>query len=165
MFSKSISKRLFSGGAATPKKSILERLAAGPVIGDGGFVFELEKRGYVKAGPWTPEANCEHPQAVKQLHTEFARAGSDVMQTFTFYASEDKLQNRGNYAAKQFGVRDINLAACNIAQEVADEYGSLVCGGICQTPTYLSNLPKERVKDGFHPGRIFRARGGGHVGH
>jgi hypothetical protein len=26
----------------------LERLAEGPVIGDGGFVFQLEKRGYVK---------------------------------------------------------------------------------------------------------------------
>ena len=35
----------------------------GPVIGDGGFVFALEKRGYVKAGPWTPEATVEHPEA------------------------------------------------------------------------------------------------------
>lgn len=33
------------------------------MIGDGGFVFALEKRGYVKAGPWTPEANVEYPEA------------------------------------------------------------------------------------------------------
>lgn len=33
------------------------------MIGDGGFVFALEKRGYVKAGPWTPEATVEHPEA------------------------------------------------------------------------------------------------------
>ena len=26
-------------------QGILERLAEGPVIGDGGFIFELEKRG------------------------------------------------------------------------------------------------------------------------
>ena len=46
------------------KRGILERLDAGEVvIGDGGFVFALEKRGYVKAGPWTPEANVEHPGA------------------------------------------------------------------------------------------------------
>ncbi|CAG2068290.1 unnamed protein product, partial [Timema podura] len=45
------------------KKGILERLAEGVVIGDGGFVFALEKRGYVKAGPWTPEATCENPEA------------------------------------------------------------------------------------------------------
>jgi betaine-homocysteine S-methyltransferase len=45
------------------KKGLLERLAEGPIIGDGGFVFALEKRGYVKAGPWTPEAAVEHPDA------------------------------------------------------------------------------------------------------
>lgn len=26
-------------------------------------MFALEKRGYVKAGPWTPEAVIEHPEA------------------------------------------------------------------------------------------------------
>lgn len=42
----------------------MERLGAGEiVIGDGGFVFALEKRGYVKAGPWTPEASVEYPEA------------------------------------------------------------------------------------------------------
>lgn len=42
----------------------MERLDAGEiVIGDGGFVFALEKRGYVKAGPWTPEATMEYPEA------------------------------------------------------------------------------------------------------
>ena len=41
----------------------MERLAEGPVIGDGGFVFSMEKRGYVKAGPWTPEATVENPEA------------------------------------------------------------------------------------------------------
>jgi len=45
------------------KRSILERLQEGPVIGDGGFVFALEKRGYLKAGPWTPEVTVEHSEA------------------------------------------------------------------------------------------------------
>merc|ERR1711936_681421 len=65
------------------KKGLLERLAEGPVIGDGGFVFAMEKRGYVKAGPWTPEVVMEHPEAVEGLHREFLRAGADVMQAFT----------------------------------------------------------------------------------
>lgn len=48
------------------KRGILERLDAGEVvIGDGGFVFALEKRGYVRAGPWTPEVNVEYPSAGK----------------------------------------------------------------------------------------------------
>lgn len=139
------SRRAFSSG----KGNILERLAAGPVIGDGGFVFELEKRGYVKAGPWTPEATCENPIAVKQLHTEFARAGADVMQTFTFYASEDKLENRGNYAAENFGIRGINDEACKIAREVAEKFDCLVAGGIAQTPDYLSGKGRESVASQF----------------
>merc|ERR1712004_482444 len=98
-----------------PKKGILERLDEGPVIGDGGFVFALEKRGYVKAGPWTPEANCEHPEAVRQLHREFLRTGADVMQAFTFYASDDKLKNRGNEASSKFTCAGINQAACDLA--------------------------------------------------
>ena len=40
-------------GARMPK-GILERLAEGPVLGDGGYLLELEKRGYVQAGPFTP---------------------------------------------------------------------------------------------------------------
>ena len=35
---------------------------------------------YFKAGPWTPESAVEDPEAVRQLHREFLRAGSDVMQ-------------------------------------------------------------------------------------
>lgn len=42
---------------------------------------------------------------VRQLHREFLRAGADVMQTFTFYASDDKLKNRGNTASEKIGVR------------------------------------------------------------
>jgi betaine-homocysteine S-methyltransferase len=123
-------------------------MAAGkPIIGDGGFVFELEKRGYVKAGPWTPEATCEFPGAVEQLHTEYARAGADVMQTFTFYASEDKLKNRGNEAAAKFGARNINQAACDIAREVARDFNGFYAGGICQTPIYLTTRDEKQVKE------------------
>ncbi|XP_068190568.1 betaine--homocysteine S-methyltransferase 1-like [Antennarius striatus] len=127
------------------KKGILERLDAGEVvIGDGGFVFQLEKRGYVMAGPWTPEAAAENPEAVRQLHREFLRAGSDVMQTFTFYASDDKLLNRGHN--QSFSGAEINEAACDLAREVANEGGALVAGGVSQTPAYLSCKSEDEVK-------------------
>src|SRR5215217_5597231 len=76
-------------------KGILERLAEGRVLGDGGYLLELEKRGYVQAGPFTPEVVIEHPDALEQLHREFLRAGVDVLQTMTFYASDDKLATVG----------------------------------------------------------------------
>jgi len=137
------------------KHDILARLDAGEtIIGDGGFVFALEKRGYVTAGPWTPEAVIEHPDAVKQLHREFMRAGSDVMQTFTFYASDDKLSNRGNDASEKFTCKGINQNACKLAREVAEEgvkqgQPVMVAGGICQTPTYLSGATKAECQKMF----------------
>ncbi|XP_049956002.1 betaine--homocysteine S-methyltransferase 1-like isoform X1 [Schistocerca serialis cubense] len=132
-----------------PKKGILERLEEGVVIGDGGFVFALEKRGYVKAGPWTPEATVENPEAVRQLHREFLRAGADVMQAFTFYACDTKLENRGHDAGEKFTGKAINKAACDIAKEVAAEGDALVAGGLSQTPTYLSGGTKEQVQKEF----------------
>jgi len=132
-----------------PYKGILERLAEGLVIGDGGLLFALEKRGYVKAGPFTPECTVENPEAVKQLHREFLRAGADVMQAFTFYASDDKLKNRGNKVSDQHTCAGVNAAGCRIAREVASEGDALVAGGLSQCPTYLNGGSKAAVQAEF----------------
>jgi betaine-homocysteine S-methyltransferase len=135
------------------KKSLLDRLRDGVVVGDGGFVIALEKRGYVKAGPWTPECVVEHPEAVLQLHREFVRAGADVAQAFSFYASEDKLYNRGNLAGSNHTVDKINKEAAALAikaaSEVEGELAPLTVGGISQCPSYLNGDGKEKVKDEF----------------
>jgi len=70
-----------------PKKGILERLKEGPVLGDGGYLLELEKRGWVRAGPFTPEVALTRPDALRELHVEFREAGADVLQALTFYAA------------------------------------------------------------------------------
>jgi betaine-homocysteine S-methyltransferase len=111
---------------------ILERLAEGPVLGDGGYLLELEKRGYVQAGPFTPEVVIEHPDALIELHREFLRAGVDVLQTMTFYASDDKLATVG-LAGK---VDDINRTAVQVARQVASEGDALVAGNLCLTWAY-----------------------------
>uniref|UniRef100_A0A3B4BCU5 Hcy-binding domain-containing protein n=1 Tax=Periophthalmus magnuspinnatus TaxID=409849 RepID=A0A3B4BCU5_9GOBI len=127
---------------------ILERLNAGEVVvGDGGMVLQLERRGYVKAGHWTPEAAVQHPEAVRQLHREFLRAGADVLQTFTFYCSEDKLELSGNVT--DITGTQINEAACDLAREVADEGSALVAGCVSQTPCYLENHNEAEVKSLF----------------
>src|SRR5215212_2147058 len=76
-------------------KDILQRLSEGVVLGDGGYLLELERRGYVQAGPFVPEVSITHPEALAGLHREFVGAGVDVLQTLTFYASEDKLATVG----------------------------------------------------------------------
>ena len=113
-------------------KGILERLAEGPVLGDGGYLLELEKRGYVQAGPFTPEVVIEHPEALAQLHREFLMAGAEVLQTMTFYASDDKLATVG--LADR--VDDINRTAVRIAREVATEGDALVAGNLSLTWAY-----------------------------
>ena len=40
------------------------------MTGDGGFLYALERRGYVTAGPYTPECTVEHPEAGEYMSTE-----------------------------------------------------------------------------------------------
>ena len=76
----------------TDHPGLLERLDAGPVICAEGYLFELERRGYLQAGGFVPEVVLEHPDVVRQLHVEFARAGSDVVETLTYYGHREKLK-------------------------------------------------------------------------
>ena len=113
-------------------RGLLDRLAEGPVLGDGGYLLELEKRGYVRAGPFTPEVSITDPEALAELHREFMRAGAEVLQALTFYASEDKLATVG-LGGK---VDDINRAAVQVARKVAAEGDALVAGNLSLTWAY-----------------------------
>ncbi|XP_072045944.1 betaine--homocysteine S-methyltransferase 1-like isoform X2 [Amphiura filiformis] len=145
------------------KKNLLERLESGLVIGDGSFVFTMEKRGYVAAGPFTPEAAVLYPDAVRQLHREYLRAGSDVMQTFTFYSSDDKLQFQGvsedKHRSHALTSIEINDAACDLAREVANEGDALVAGGLSPVPSYREGKGKEFVQEEFRKQcKVFREK-------
>ena len=67
------------------KRSLLERLHDDFVICAEGYLFELERRGYVQAGSFVPEVVIDHPEALAQVHREFMRAGSDIIEAFTYY--------------------------------------------------------------------------------
>lgn len=128
------------------KKGILEKLAEGPVLGDGGYLLELEKRGWVRAGPFTPEVALTYPEALRELHVEFREAGAEVLQALTFYASRDKLATVGF----EDRLADLNRAAVRIAREVAGDR-CLVAGNLSLTWMYQPDSPsaKERVRATF----------------
>jgi len=115
-----------------PVKGILDRLRQGTVLGAEGYVFELERRGYIKAGPYVPEVVLDSPDAVKELHREFLRAGAEVMVALTYYAHRDKLKTVG----REGDLERLNRQAVRLAREVAAEGDALVAGNICNTWAY-----------------------------
>jgi len=128
------------------KKGILERLKEGPVLGDGGYLLELEKRGWVRAGPFTPEVALTYPNALRELHVEFREAGAEVLQALTFYASRDKLATVG----LETRLEELNRAAVRVARDVAGDR-CLVAGNLSLTWMYEPESPSaaDRVRRTF----------------
>jgi betaine-homocysteine S-methyltransferase len=118
-----------------------QRLADGVVIGAEGYVFELERRGYIKAGPYVPEVILDAPEALRQVHREFLRAGADVMVALTYYAHREKLKDVG----RDGELEQLNRQAVRIANEIAAEGGALVAGNICNTWSFD---PADPVRSG-----------------
>jgi len=122
-------------------KSISQLLKEGIALGDGGYLIELERRGYVDSGSrrervgtgkgsgqFTPEVALENPDALRELHREFLKAGSQVLQALTFFGTREKL-NRAGYGSQ---TEAINQAAVRLAAEVANGK-ALVAGSVSRT--------------------------------
>ncbi len=119
-------------------RGIRERLDQGVVLGAEGYLFELERRGYVKGGPFVPEVVLDFPEAVRELHREFLRAGAEVMVAFTYYAHREKLRSIG----REGDLEPLNRQALRLAREVASEGDALVAGNICNTWAYDPEAPE-----------------------
>jgi betaine-homocysteine S-methyltransferase len=113
-------------------RGIRERLDRGVVVGAEGYLFELERRGYVKSGPFVPEVVLDFPEAVRELHREMLRAGAEVMVAFTYYGHREKLRSIG----REGDLEPLNRQALRLAREVASEGDALVAGNICNTWVY-----------------------------
>jgi betaine-homocysteine S-methyltransferase len=134
-----------SGG---DERDLLKRLQKGAVVCAEGYVFELERRGYLQAGAFVPEVLFEHPEVVEQLHLDFVHAGSDVTQALTYYVHREKLRVIG----REKDLAPMNRAALRIAKSVARRTGTLFAGDLCNTniydPTDKSSLREvERIFD------------------
>src|SRR5215469_15740476 len=131
-------------------ENILEKIAKqGVVLGDGGYLIELERRGWVASGSerekvgtgkgsgqFTPEVAIEHPDALRELHREFLNAGSEVLQALTFFGTREKL-NRAGYGQQ---TEAINNAAVRVARDVAGGK-ALVAGSVSRTQLFEREGP------------------------
>ncbi|MGI9307552.1 MAG: homocysteine S-methyltransferase family protein [Gammaproteobacteria bacterium] len=118
----------------TAKRSLTARLDACGVVCAEGFLFEIERRGYMASGAFVPEVALDNPQALRALHKDFQHAGSDVVQAFTYNGHREKMRVLG----KEDLLRPLNLAALEIAREVAADVPSgaepnLFAGNISNT--------------------------------
>jgi betaine-homocysteine S-methyltransferase len=117
---------------------LLKALDQGPVICAEGYLFEMERRGYLRANAFIPEVVLDNPRVVEQLHRDFVHAGSDVVVAFTYYVDREKLRIFGQEADLEKMFSD----AMAIARKVADESGTLLAGNMGQ-----SNLWKPDDKE------------------
>ena len=142
----------------TQSQNIIDRISEqGIVLGDGGYLIELERRGWVDSGSgrekvgtgkgsgqFTPEVAIENPDALRELHREFLNAGSQVLQALTFFGTREKL-NRAGYGEQ---TEAINAAAVRIAREIAGSQ-ALVAGSVSRTQLFEREGPSaaEHVRD------------------
>jgi betaine-homocysteine S-methyltransferase len=122
--------------------SLADRLAAGPVLCAEGYLFELERRGYLQAGAYVPEVVLDHPEVVAGLHRDFVRAGSDVVEAFTYYAHREKLRLIG----RESDLEPMNRQALSIAGEIARDTGTLFAGDVCNTNVYVGDSASDEAR-------------------
>ena len=125
------------------KKNLIERLNEGPVICAEGFLFEIERRGYMSSGQFVPMVSLEHPEALESLHKDFQHAGSDIVQAFTYNGHREKMRVIG----KEDLLEPLNRSALQIAKKVAENpikgtQPNLMAGNISN-----SNIWKEDDND------------------
>src|SRR5438132_13922299 len=121
-------------------RTLHDRLAEDVVLVAEGYLFELERRGYLKSGPFVPEVVLDFPDAVRELHREFLRAGSDVMVAFTYYGHREKLRTIG----REKDLEPLNRQAPRIARELPADGDALVAGNICNTRGHAPTDPPGR---------------------
>ncbi len=72
-----------------------------------------------------------------------------MLQSFTFFASDDRLQSQGSKSGQVFKGSDINKAACDHVKKVAAEGDALVASSLTRGPAYANKEGKKKVQDDF----------------
>lgn len=99
-----------------------------PVVFDGAMGTFLQERG-LSGGDAGELWNVENPDAVRQIHEDYAAAGATILTTNTFGGTRPRLDMHGLGDR----VHELNEAAAAIASAVAQRHGLLVAGDLGPT--------------------------------
>lgn len=90
----------------------------GVVILDGAMGTELFRRGINTRLPlWSAQALIENPSAVRDIHSDYIRAGAEIITTNTFRTTTRALGKKGLSER----ARELTFLAVNLAQQANDQ--------------------------------------------
>ena len=92
------------------------------MILDGALATELEQRGCDLHDPlWSAKVLIEAPHLIKQVHTDYLKAGADCVTTATYQATFEGFERRGLTSGE---AADLMRLAVNLTVEARDEFWS-----------------------------------------
>jgi methionine synthase / methylenetetrahydrofolate reductase (NADH) len=127
--------------------SFLKRLQQGPVLCDGAMGTLLYARG-VFINRCYDELNVSQPELVGAIHSEYVKAGAEVLETNTFGANRYRLMRHGFEAR----VDEINRAGVRLARAAAAGHNVFVAGSVGPLGARIEPLGKisrEEAREAF----------------
>ena len=105
----------------------LDRVAGGPILGDGAMGTLLNARG-VDLDQCFDAVNLTNPQLVRDIHRDYINAGAELIETNTYGANRIKL----DYFGLADKVREINYRALRQARDAREISGQpvLIAGAV-----------------------------------
>jgi homocysteine S-methyltransferase len=101
-----------------PIATILNRHTV--LVIDGALATELERRGYnLKDELWSAKVLLEEPEAIKQLHYDYFKAGADCAITASYQATLEGFMKRGLSEAQAYALLQKSV---RLAVEARDEF-------------------------------------------
>ena len=117
-----------------PIASILDRQPA--LVIDGALATELESRGYnLKDELWSAKILLEQPEAIKQLHYDYFKAGADCVITASYQATIEGFMKRG--LDKEQAV-DLIKKSVQLAIEARDEFWNDEANRVGQSKPFVA---------------------------
>ena len=112
------------------------------VVFDGAMGTMMQRMG-LQAGELPELLNMTHPEMIRDIHRQYVEAGSHVVSTNTFQASEYKLKNCG------YTVEEIISRAVSLAKESGARFTALDVGPVGQLMEPLGPLTFQEAYDMF----------------
>lgn len=136
--------------------NLVEALRAGTLIADGANGTALAAKGF-RRQPYDL-ANLTRPELVREVHSEFIAAGSNIIETNTFSAGRIRLAE----SHPEIDVAELNFAGASLARQAAKDSVFVLgaIGPIGKPMAPIGNVSREEVMASVREQAAALAEGG-----